>query len=341
MRETHIAAIGDLPLRLGGTLKQAEVAYVTYGRQEPGRPAILLTHGYTSPHTFAEAGAVAAEGSWSALVGPGRPVDTDRFFVVSANMIGSSFGSTAPASIDPGTGRPYGPDFPQIVMSDMVESQRRLLDRLGVGKLAAVVGPSYGGFQALQWARDRPHDMDAIVVAVSGLTRPDSVTAAAIRAKLSADPNWNGGHYYDHPYGIRATMTALREEVLLGYGIEATLEDAFPSRDARLAEVRRMAQEWADAFDGNSLVALAGPIERFRPGDADFARIRARVLLALSSTDALYPASEGPAAIARLKAAGVDARFVAIESGFGHLASGLDHGKWSGELAAFLAPLAA
>src|ERR1700733_9205641 len=112
---TRFAAIGDLPLAQGGTLRDARLAYVTYGRLAPdGGNAILLTHGYTSSHLFADGGAAASEGSWSELVGPGKAIDTNRFFVVSSNMLGSAFGSTAPMSVDPASGREHGPDFPEI-----------------------------------------------------------------------------------------------------------------------------------------------------------------------------------------------------------------------------------
>ena len=155
MSKTQLAQIGDLPLRSGGTLRAAELAYVTYGALAPdGRNAVLMTHGYTSSHLFADGG--TAEGDWSTLVGPGRPIDTDRLYVVSSNMLGSSFGSTAPRSTNPATGRPYGPDFPRLTVADIVAAQRRLLDQLGVKHLVAVVGPSYGGAQAFTWAPNTP-----------------------------------------------------------------------------------------------------------------------------------------------------------------------------------------
>src|SRR5580704_11854635 len=126
---TRFAAIGDLPLARGGTLRDARLAYVSYGTLAPdGRNAILLTHGFTSSHLFADSGGTSSEGSWAELVGPGRAIDTDRFYVVSSNMLGSAFGSTAPSSINPDTGREYGPDFPLITLPDIVGAQRRMID---------------------------------------------------------------------------------------------------------------------------------------------------------------------------------------------------------------------
>ena len=120
MNDTVIGNIGDLSLQLGGKLPDAKLAYATRGKlAADGRNAVLLTHGYTSSHLFF-AGAASAEGSWATLVGPGLAIDTDRYFVVSSNMIGSSYGSTAPMSFNPATGRAYGPDFPQITVTDIV-----------------------------------------------------------------------------------------------------------------------------------------------------------------------------------------------------------------------------
>src|SRR5271169_2838063 len=197
MSETVLAPIGDLALRLGGALPDVNLAYVTYGKLSPGaRNAILLTHGYTSSHLFAE-GTGASEGSWSTLVGPGRAIDTHEYFVVSSNMLGASAGSTAPRSKNPMTGRPYGPDFPDITLGDMVTAQRLLLDRLGVRQLAAVIGPSYGGFQAFAWGVEYPDFVRGLVGVVTGLKPRAAVDVEGLRRRLATDPNWNDGHYYE------------------------------------------------------------------------------------------------------------------------------------------------
>src|SRR6266567_566533 len=137
----------------GEILPEITLAYVTRGTLAPdGRNAVLITHGYTSGHGMIEPGQGSSEGAWTTLVGPGAPVDTDRHYVVCSNMLGSSFGSTNAASIDPRTGKRYGSKFPRITVEDIVTAQKRMLDGLGVKHLRAVVGPSYGGFQAFQWA---------------------------------------------------------------------------------------------------------------------------------------------------------------------------------------------
>lgn len=332
-----LGEIGDLHLRSGAVLRNAQLAYVTYGRLAPDcRNAVLLTHGYTSSHLFADGGG-ASEGSWGYLVGPGRAIDTERLFVVSSNMLGSSYGSTAPRSRDPATGRPYGPDFPAIALPDIVTAQRRLLDRLGVRGLVAVVGPSYGGFQAFAWGIEFPDFMRGLVPVVTGLRSPGTLDMDALQRRFAADPGWNGGRYYEAG-GMLATMTALRAETLRGYGIEQELAVRFPERAARDAEIARIARAWAAEFDAHSLLVLGRASNAF-DAQAQVARIRARVLYVLSRSDALFPPSLAPTVLAALRCAGVAARYEEIDSPHGHLASGTDAAKWAPALRAFMAEL--
>jgi len=334
---TAFQEIGDLPLRLGGVLRGARLAYITRGRlAADGRNAVLLTHGYTSSHSFIEGGSGASEGGWSGLVGPGRAIDTDRLFVVSSNMLGSCFGSTGPRSPNPATGRPYGPDFPPITLTDIVAAQRRLLDALGVRGLQAVVGPSYGGFQAFTWGVEHPDALRGVVAAVSGLTAPRSLDPAPLAARLAQDPNWNGGRYYDRPGGVLATMTAVREETLRRYGLDEELARLLPDRSARDAEIRRRAAEWAEAADAHSLLVLGRALDHYDLR-GELGRIRARVLYVLSRTDRLFPPSLAAEVMPALAAAGVTASYAEIDSEHGHLASGTDAAKWAPALERFMA----
>ena len=333
---TEFQDIGDLKLRLGGVLRSARLAYITRGRlAADGRNAVLLTHGYTSSHSFIEGGSGASEGGWSDLVGPGLAIDTDRFFVVSSNMLGSSFGSTAPRSTNPATGRPYGPDFPPITLTDIVAAQRRLLDALGVRELHAVVGPSYGGFQAFTWGVEHPDFLRGLVAAVSGLTAPRSLDPTPLAARLAEDPNWNGGHYYDRPGGVLATMMAVREETLRRYGLDDELAQRLPDKAARDAEIRRRAREWAEAADAHSLLVLGRALDHYDVR-GELGRIRAQVLYVLSRTDRLFPTSLAAEVMPALAAAGVRATYAEIDSEHGHLASGTEAAKWAPALRAFL-----
>ncbi|MGH7041407.1 MAG: alpha/beta fold hydrolase [Acetobacteraceae bacterium] len=338
MLPMQVHPIRDFRLAGGSVLAEARVTYLTLGRLAPdGRNAVLVTHGYTSGPRMIEGGESASEGSWARLVGPGRPIDTDRHFVIASNMLGSSFGSTNAASLDPATGVPYGPRFPELTVGDIVAAQKHLLDTLGVRHLVAVAGPSYGGFQAFQWAVDYPDFIHGIVPAVTGLRSPiDRIEP--LLAQLERDPNWNGGDYYDHG-GVSATTTEMRIETLKGYGLDAGLAARFPDPAAREAELRRIARAWAEQFDANSLVILRKAMLRYDVASR-LSRIRARVLYVLSSTDKLFPPSLAPGVMAALRAAGVAAEYVALESPFGHLASGLDADKWAPALRTFMGALA-
>lgn len=327
-------SIPDFRPRKGGVLARAEIAYLTLGRLAPGgRNAILMTHGYTSSPEYIVGGTGSSEGSWAALVGPGKPIDTDRYFVVSSNMLGSSFGSTNAASIDPATGKPYGSRFPDLTVSDIVAAQRQLIEHLGVRHLRAVIGPSYGGFQAFTWAVDYPDFMHGIVAAVTAPSTPPGRLEKLV-AQLAQDPNWNGGDYYDRG-GVLETTTKMRVETLRGYGIEAQLADRIADPAEREAELRRIARAWAKAFDANSLVILRKALLDYDV-EPDFARIRARVLYMLSTTDTLFPPSLGEPVVRKLRDAGVNAEYVELDSPYGHLASGRDAAKWAPALRRFL-----
>src|SRR3954451_9322876 len=217
----------DLPLEGGGTLPEVTLAYVTRGRlAADGRNAILITHGYTSGPRMIEPGVASSEGAWSTLVGPGAPIDTDRYFVVCSNMLGSSFGSTNAASIDARTGRPYGSQFPVLTVRDIVTAQMRLLRHLGVTHLRAVIGPSYGGFQAFQWAVTFPDFIDGIVPVVTSPKSPAGDRIEGLLKRFADDPNWRGGDYYDTG-GVQATLTALRVDTLKRYGLTESLAPRF------------------------------------------------------------------------------------------------------------------
>jgi homoserine O-acetyltransferase len=330
----------DLPLTGGGHLPEVTLAYVTRGRlAQDGRNAILVTHGYTSGPRMIEADVASSEGAWSTLVGPGAPIDTDRYFVVCSNMLGSSYGSTNAASVDPRTGKPYGSRFPAISVADIVTAQMRLLAHLGVTHLRAVVGPSYGGFQAFQWAVTFPDFMDGVAPVVTSPLPPASDRVETLLNWFEKDPNWNGGDYYDTG-GVHDTLTALRMDTLTRYGLANSLSERFPDPVDRDAELRRIASTWADVFDANSLFILGAAMASYDVAK-DFGRIKVPVLYVLSRTDVLFPPGLAPGVMAGLHAAGVDAAYVEIDSEHGHLASGADAGKWAPALRAFIARLEA
>jgi homoserine O-acetyltransferase len=330
--------LGRLTLENGQVLSDVTIAYETYGQLAPdGRNAILITHGYTSNHHAAgRYGPTDSKvGWWDRLIGPGKAIDTAHFFVISSNVLGSCYGTTGPGSLNPMTGKPYGPEFPEITMRDIVAAQREFLVRLGVTHLVAVAGPSLGGRQAFQWAVTYPDFMDGIVAVASspkGLGKDDAVHHLIQR--LSTDPNWNDGWYYGRG-GVTAALTSIRMETLRRYGIEAVIGPDQLSPEQREARIRRQAEAWAREFDAHSLVVLRKASVRF-DAQRDFNAIRAKVLYVISRTDQLFPPSMGARVMGRLRAAGVEATYVELDSIFGHLASGREADQWAPALQAFL-----
>jgi homoserine O-acetyltransferase len=330
--------LDTLTLESGQVLSDVTIAYDTYGRLAPdGRNAILITHGYTSNHHAAGryGPADSKVGWWDRLIGPGKAIDTTRLFVVSSNVLGSCYGTTGPGSINPVTGKPYGPGFPDITMRDIVMAQREFLVRLGVTHLVAVAGPSLGGRQAFQWAVTFPNFMDGIVAVASspkGLGKDDAVHLLIQR--LAADPNWNDGWFYERG-GIIPTLTAIRMETLKRYGIEAIIGTDHLSSEQREARIRRQAEVWARDFDAHSLIVLRKASVRF-DAQRHFSAIRAKVLYVISRSDQLFPPSMGARVMGRLQTAGVDATYVELDSNFGHLASGREADQWAPALQGFL-----
>jgi homoserine O-acetyltransferase len=336
--DANTFVIYDFRLQSGIVMPAVTIAYRTLGVLAPDRDnVVLVTHGNTSGPQLIDPGGSTGEGSWNEIVGPGKAIDTDRFFVVCPNMLGSSYGSTNAASIDPDTGKRYGSRFPDITVSDIVATQRALLDRLGIERLVAIVGPSYGGFQAFQWAVDYPGMMKGIAAIVTAPLVPRERAEANVErllAALSKDPNWNGGDYYDGA-GVLETMIQIRSATLKTYGIETRLGDTMSDPQQIEAAIRDEATRWARGFDANSLIILAKALRSFDV-TAQFSKITSKVLYVLSRTDKLFPPELAPGVMQGLKAAGIDADYFLLDSAYGHSASGRDAHKWAPRLRQFM-----
>ena len=330
---THL--LRDVCLERGGVLREVTTAYRTLGRlNAESTNVVLVLHGYTTGPSMLDRGANVAEGSWADLVGPTRAIDTDRWYVICPNMLGSSYGSTGPGSINPDTGQLYGVDFPRLTMRDVVRVQRALLDHLGVKRLAAAVGPSMGGYQALQWGVSYPEMVDRVVAAVSAPFDPlVSGRRDGVLRRLQQDPAWNNGHYAAG--ALVDTLTEMRVETLLFYGVDAELRARWPDPQARSGEIRRLARQWAEGFDPGSLLTLADAVDGFdlRP---QLSRLRMPLLWVLSRTDAGFPPSLVPQVTPLLDAAGVNWQYLELNSELGHLASGADAALWSDDLRRFM-----
>ncbi len=322
----------DFALARGGGLAEMTLAYETYGTlSTAGDNAILVCHGYTSSQK--------AGTWWDGLIGPGKTLDTERWFIVCANMPGSAHGSTGPRSLDPATSRPYGPDFPDLSLADMVRAQVLMLDDLGVGRLHAIVGYSYGGYLTLQWGADFADRMARLVVVASGFKgRGSPDLLREMEARFATCPGWNGGHYYgnEEAGGIRDLLVEIRLETLRGYGADEALVDELGDRAAAERALDDQARAWAAEFDLNSLMALRKPLigHDITPR---LGEIRAPVLYVLARTDTLFPPKLAAPALAAFESAGVTARYHEIDSEHGHAAPRTAWQKWREPLAAFLA----
>ena len=194
---------GPLALRSGASISDYTLAYETYGELDAARSnAVLVCHALNASHHVAGvyAGQQKSEGWWDNMIGPGKPVDTDRFFVIGINNLGSCFGSTGPMHDNPATGRAYGADFPVVTVEDWVDAQAALLDALGISQLAAVMGGSLGGMQALSWTLQYPERVRHAVVIASApsLTAQNIAFNEVARRAIVTDPDFNGGHFYEH-----------------------------------------------------------------------------------------------------------------------------------------------
>lgn len=334
--ESRIFTSRDFRLENGTVLPVLELAYETYGTLSANRDnAILAVHGYTSSHHAAgknakgKHGRGVAEGAagwFDGLIGPGKAVDTDKYFVISVNALGSAHGSSGPNTIDPRTNKPYGPTFPEVTLRDMVASQKLLVDSFGVPRLVAVVGPSMGGFQSFQWAASYPGFMKGIAASVTAPRAPNRLGGLeALQNRLASDPNWNGGWYYENG-GIPGTLEQIRYETLLNYG-------------QKEAEAKVAAASWAKIYDGHSLVTLRRAIDGFDVTQQYDKIKQTKVLYVNSKTDKLFDLTVSLGHVMDMRKAGVDVTFVELPSDKGHLASHADAAMWAPILAAFIKSL--
>jgi homoserine O-acetyltransferase/O-succinyltransferase len=335
-------AIKNFCLQSGVVMPDITIAYRTLGTLSPTRDnAVLVTHGNTSGPQMIDPDGSTAEGSWRDIVGPGRPIDTNRFFAICPNMLGSSYGSTNAASLDAATGKPYGPRFPDITVGDIVATQHALVRDFGIARLVAIVGPSYGGFQAFQWAVNYPDMMQGIAAVVTAPVVPRERAAGNVErllTTLSKNPNWNGGDYYDRG-GVLETMIEIRGATLKNYGIETRLRATMSDPAQIEAAVREEAARWARGFDANSLIILARALQKFDV-TSQLGHIKSKVLYVLSRTDRLFPPELASGVMQALKDAGVDAEYFLLDSEYGHSASGIDADKWAPRLRQFMERLA-
>jgi len=320
-----------LVLLHGGILHDVTVAYETYGRLSEQRDnVILVTHALTGDSHVAPHHEQDEPGWWDALIGPGRPLDTDRFYIICSNVLGGCQGTTGPSSINPATGLPYGSTFPQITVRDMVRVQKRLLHQLGIHHLVMVVGGSMGGMQALEWAVTYPEFMDGVAaIAAPGYGSAQAIAYSQVaRQAVMLDPAWNNGDYYQSE-GPRQGLAVARALGMITYQSEPSMAAKF-GRKARNGhyEVENYLDYQGDKlfqrFDANSFLCLQRALDLYDLGEGyssyktALARIEARVLVVGVNSDILYPAYQQAELTKNLRQVGVRAEYAELDSPHGH-----------------------
>jgi homoserine O-acetyltransferase/O-succinyltransferase len=358
----------DLPeplaLDCGRELYPIRIAYETYGTLSASRDNVVLVchalsgDAHAAGYSRAPAGESTRDGFraderdagrgrglgwWDGMIGPGKAFDTNRFFVVSTNLLGGCRGTTGPSSLDPSTGRPYGSDFPVITVADMVRAERAFLREIGITRLAAIAGGSLGGMQALEWAVLYGSDVDAIIpIASTHALQPQGVAWNAIaRNAITADPDWQGGHYYGTGRAPTRGMGVARMVGHITYLSAVSVGAKFGRRlqfsdDIRyvLTEpefevenyLRYQADTFVKRFDANTYLYMSRALSYFdlarQYGGGNLAEavrnISARTLLIAFSSDWLYPPADSEALAAALRANGKDVELHIIEAPYGH-----------------------
>jgi len=351
------------PLRLdsGGVIEGLEVAYQTYGQLNADRSnAVLICHALTMDQYVASAHPTTGKpGWWPRLVGPGKPLDPARHFIICSNVIGGCMGSTGPASINPATGKPWALSFPVITIADMVRAQAMLVRALGVETLFAVVGGSMGGMQVQQWAVDYPERLaSAVIIASASRHSAQNIAFHEVgRQAIMADPDWRGGAYADHGTRPEKGLAVARMAAHITYLSEPALQRKFGRElqrdglswgfDADFqveSYLRHQGASFVDRFDANSYLYITRAMDYFDIAAGHggvlanaFTRARHMRFCVLSFTsDWLYPTPESRHIVRALTASGCRVAFVEIESDKGHDAFLLDEPVMDAALSGFL-----
>ena len=355
-----------LKLKGGAELPGFEIAYETYGELNAARSnAVLVCHALNASHHVSGSYAADPEniGWWDNLVGPGKPLDTNKFFVVGNNYIGSCFGSTGPASANPATGRPWGADFPVVTVEDWVAAQARLADHLGIERFAAVIGGSLGAMQALQWALSFPERIrHALVIAATPRLSAQNIAFNEVaRQAIMTDPDFHGGHYYEHGVvprrGLRIArmighITYLSDDAMMEKFGRVLRDKTAPGFDFDIdfeieSYLRYQGDKFASYFDANTYLRITKALDYYDPaaeygGDLAraLARAKAQFLVVSFTSDWRFASSRSREIVKALLDNRGIVSYLEIDAPHGHDAFLMDDPRYHGALAAYFANIA-
>ena len=358
-----------LPLQSGASIRDYALSYETYGELNTAKSnAVLICHALNASHHVAGvyAGEDKSEGWWDNMIGPGKPLDTTQFFVIGVNNLGSCFGSTGPMHLNPDTGLVYGADFPVMTVEDWVDAQARLLDALGIVQLAAVMGGSLGGMQALSWTLQHPQRVKHAVVVASApnLTAENIAFNEVARRAIVTDPDFHAGHFYQHGVipkrGLRIArmighITYLSDDVMnekFGRQLrEAVTSNAtgyrYSTQDVEFqieSYLRYQGDKFSEYFDANTYLLITRALDYFDParehgGDlsAALARARCKFLLVSFSTDWRFSPSRSREVVKALLDNQRDVSYAEIDAPHGHDAFLLDDARYMNVVRSYFA----
>ncbi len=344
----HVFAV-DAPFQLesGAELRPVTLTYETYGRLNADRSNVILVEHALSGSAHAagyhteEEQAAGKAGWWDDCIGPGKAFDTDRYFIVCSNVLGSCYGSSGPSSVDPQTGRPYGLHFPVVTIGDMVRAQIALLDRLGIDRVLCVVGGSMGGMQVLEMAAHHPERIcAAIPIATTARHSPMLIAFSEVgRQAIYADPNWSRGDYYDRAVKPDAGLAVARMVGHITYLSEESMHKKFGRRlqgkerfgfefDPEFeveSYLKYKGNKFTQRFDANSYLYVTKAMDYFDLSEPHGSLVAAfahstdiRFLVVSFTSDWLYPSYHSKDLVRALTAAGADVTYLDIRSSWGH-----------------------
>ncbi|WP_095608119.1 homoserine O-acetyltransferase [Methanosphaera cuniculi] len=348
----------DLKLETGDILKTPTIAYETYGKLNKEKSnVILICHALTGDaHAAGWHEGDKKPGWWNIIIGPEKPLDTNKYFIICSNVIGSCKGSTGPSSINPDTGKPYALDFPIITITDMVNAQKKLLDHLGISQLFAVVGGSMGGMQVLQWTINYP-DMirNAIMIASGAYSTPQQIAFNAVeRRAITEDPNWNKGNYYDKEKPEQGLSVAR----MIGHITYLSNESMYEKFGRRLQDKNDFSYDFSNEFqvesyleyqgasftkkfDANSYLYMTKALDYYdvrvnNSLEEAFKNIKSKMLIMSITSDWLYPNDHMEEIVRALRANNVNVSYSKLNSEYGHDAFLIENGQMNYILSNFL-----